>query len=774
MKPFARLLAVILCVGIVLSAAGCSGSPPEDTAPTEATLSVSDAVALYSAARDAVRKASALSLSLEYTKSCTFGGETYTETGSGSLTYTGFGTGNMKALLEQKLSFGTYENQYWEFYTENAAYCRVNNRTFTSEMTEAEFLSRQFPAALPDPGLYAGTAASVQDGITIITFSSPTAPEEWIQGDPELTLLSAEGTAELDEAGTLLRSGYQARYQRGTAEFSLAVTVAIAPEETPDPAARMPVIPENCTRLSYFDTPRLLLQTVGNIYSAEAITASSNETVYSELLSVIRVQTDTVDTWGSGADFMAKAVSEVGLTNYTNTTTTNSQVTQFRNGRGTYAVNGAEPAELPDATGESIRQSCEDVILRALMPLDALAEAEVKDTGDFLCVTFTGTEDFADSLCRGVYGIFQIDMDSYSSSHTTESVGGYLCVSKSTALPTSLGVNVVRNHVADGITYRLEYTLDLTVRLSSSTAYQTITGERQAETQPEDTATPLFYRVTDGKGGSMWLLGTVHVGDVRTGFLPEEIYDALDGSDALAVEYSNDAFEEAVASDQALALQLVKAFFYLDGTQLADHIDEDLLERVEPLMLASGMAGGTASCYRAVIWWNLLSEFFREQDGTLTSAKGVDQRLLELAQEKGKKILEIESGLSQIRMLADFSEPLQAMLLSKLVDAGAAEYCRGVRELYELWCRGDEAALMAALYPDESGLSQEEAALTEEYDQAMFSDRNARMLEAARTYLSSGETVFYAVGLAHLLGEGGLIARLRDAGFTVEQVVFTE
>ena len=86
MKPFARLLVVILCVGIVLSAAGCSGSPPEDTAPTEATLSVSDAVALYSAARDAARKASELSLSMEYTKSCTFGGETYTESGSGSLT----------------------------------------------------------------------------------------------------------------------------------------------------------------------------------------------------------------------------------------------------------------------------------------------------------------------------------------------------------------------------------------------------------------------------------------------------------------------------------------------------------------------------------------------------------------------------------------------------------------------------------------------------------------------------------------------------------------
>ena len=38
--------------------------------------------------------------------------------------------------------------------------------------------------------------------------------------------------------------------------------------------------------------------------------------------------------------------------------------------------------------------------------------------------------------------------------------------------------------------------------------------------------------------------------------------------------------------------------------------------------------------------------------------------------------------------------------------------------------------------------------------------------------LESGETVFFAVGLAHLLGDGGIIERLQDAGYTVELVEF--
>ena len=52
-------------------------------------------------------------------------------------------------------------------------------------------------------------------------------------------------------------------------------------------------------------------------------------------------------------------------------------------------------------------------------------------------------------------------------------------------------------------------------------------------------------------------------------------------------------------------------------------------------------------------------------------------------------------------------------------------------------------------------------------------DRNIGMLEAAKEYMESGETVFYAVGLAHLLdAENGLVNALREAGYTVEPVTY--
>ena len=63
--------------------------------------------------------------------------------------------------------------------------------------------------------------------------------------------------------------------------------------------------------------------------------------------------------------------------------------------------------------------------------------------------------------------------------------------------------------------------------------------------------------------------------------------------------------------------------------------------------------------------------------------------------------------------------------------------------------------------------------LLEEYDKGMNFNRNEGMLDVAIDYLESGDVVFYAVGLAHLLDESnGLVDALRDAGYTVELVTY--
>ena len=122
---------------------------------------------------------------------------------------------------------------------------------------------------------------------------------------------------------------------------------------------------------------------------------------------------------------------------------------------------------------------------------------------------------------------------------------------------------------------------------------------------------------------------------------------------------------------------------------------------------------------------------------------------------------------------------LQLVMLMDTLQADPNEYWTSVVELYELWCAGNEADLLKELEDDwdTSELTEEELAelkpLMEEYNKAMSFDRNEGMLKTAIEYLESGEVIFYAVGLAHLLNNvNGLVDTLRQAGYTVELVTY--
>ena len=87
----------------------------------------------------------------------------------------------------------------------------------------------------------------------------------------------------------------------------------------------------------------------------------------------------------------------------------------------------------------------------------------------------------------------------------------------------------------------------------------------------------------------------------------------------------------------------------------------------------------------------------------------------------------------------------------------------------------DEAVLREMLSDDEAMLDEMtpvELSIYNEYNDAMVIDRNAEMLKVAIGYLESGKVVFFAVGLAHLISGNGLVDTLRDAGYTVELVVY--
>lgn len=777
MKLHKILTAAVVCICLLLSLAGCAEEPVETTPPTTASTSAPteapvDPMDLYTAAVETIFGANNLVLDFGYTQNRVVGGETYTESRSGTAFYGGRNGDDMEALIAESFTCGSYSTQYFESYIDGAGWCRVNNCNFRCDMTVEEFTAGQLPAVLLDSSLYSTmTAEQATDG-TVLYFDGATALESWLPDGDDAELITAHGKLVLDASGHIIAGSYHAEYTRLTTSYSLdAVVENITTLESLDFSDQQPVYPQDCAVISDLDVPRYLLRAVGDVYTAKNMSVNYYDTMYSQAFGQIRTQSSSYHTYGSDESFMAALSNQVSVTDYTGAVVSNAQTAIYRDGQYSYSYNGGEPTVDSAVTAEQVRINWEDSILSALMKPDYLAGAEITDTGDFLCIQFTGNEAFAEVLCGNIYSLFGMDLDTFAESYATEFAKGYLTINKYTKLPTAMGMSLSRSHVISQVSYQLTYQLDQALELSSESAYKNITGEAPEETGT-DSASPLFYKVTGGEGQVMWLLGTIHVGDARTANLPQQILDAFAAADALAIECDNDRFAQELETNSALQSQISDAYYYSDGTDVSSHIAKETYDRLLPLMMASGTNNINGPYLRTILWQNQLETLFLAQSYSLSGEKGMESRLLQWAAEQEKPVYEIESVLAQVQMLTGLSEQLQEMLLTQTIELGVAGTYEEVSQLYELWCQGDEAALTEALATDTADLSDEEAALTAEYQKAVITDRNQGMLQVATGYLESGETVFYAVGLGHLLGEDGLVELLRAAGYAVELVSY--
>ncbi|MBR6562436.1 MAG: TraB/GumN family protein [Clostridia bacterium] len=279
----------------------------------------------------------------------------------------------------------------------------------------------------------------------------------------------------------------------------------------------------------------------------------------------------------------------------------------------------------------------------------------------------------------------------------------------------------------------------------------------------ESTVTPLFWKATDAEGNVLWLFGSIHAGYDGYYPLPDKVLEAYNGSDALAVEADIIAFEK----DLEAAYKAMMPLIYTDGTKISDHISAELYDRAVAAMKDTGMYMSMYDMYKPAVWMSLIESACIEGAG-LDTEKGIDRFFLKDAKKNDKKIVEIESAAEQYEMLGGFSDELQELLLEDAVTSHEDKSdVEGLKELADAWGKGDEATLNEmVLLPEDEEID----ALTQEYWKAMMTDRNNGMVEYCKDAIGSGDEVFVVVGLAHFLGEDGIVNQLREAGYTVEEI----
>lgn len=285
---------------------------------------------------------------------------------------------------------------------------------------------------------------------------------------------------------------------------------------------------------------------------------------------------------------------------------------------------------------------------------------------------------------------------------------------------------------------------------------------------------PLLWEVSAKKGdGKVYLFGSIHVADESIYPLPDAVMSAFNESSSLAVEFDITEF----GNDINQQIEMLNSMLLPNGENARDIMGDELYEKVKSFLINNGAVFYDAyNSYNMYFWSSLVDEVLLMKSD-LKTENGVDNHFLLLAHDSGKEILNIESMEFQMDILNSTPDELQLYMIEQTIDEQDS-YNDDLNALYNAYISGNEEELIKYALVDMSELENEVlddyekiiVSQLKDYNDAMVYDRNKNMAKAAIKYMESGKNVFLVVGAAHMIGEGGIVSLLRQAGYTVNEV----
>ncbi|WBU55760.1 TraB/GumN family protein [Paracoccus sediminicola] len=299
----------------------------------------------------------------------------------------------------------------------------------------------------------------------------------------------------------------------------------------------------------------------------------------------------------------------------------------------------------------------------------------------------------------------------------------------------------------------------------------------QAEIASRTEAVPyhegLYWQAVKGNA-TISLIGTFHFDDAGHAAIVEGLEPAIADAALLLVEMGpeeEDRMKARMASDPSLMVDP-------DGPTLPERLsDEDwaalssaLEERGLPAIIASRLKP-----WYAATMLGLAPCMIREMSDP-DANRGLDWRLMDVAEARGVPIRALEPWDTVLRMFAELTpeEEIEMIRYSLPGAAHADDYAVTMSDAYaeenvwQIWEFGRIDAYR------NTGLSEAEVdEMTAEAQQMLMIDRNqswiARLTEAASDAAGSGKGVVAAFGALHLPGEEGVLRLLEKDGWTIER-----
>jgi hypothetical protein len=251
----------------------------------------------------------------------------------------------------------------------------------------------------------------------------------------------------------------------------------------------------------------------------------------------------------------------------------------------------------------------------------------------------------------------------------------------------------------------------------------------------------LFWKAESPADKTIYLFGTIHTDDNRVTEFSPAVITALKSIDVFMME------TQALQDNQILMMP--------DGN-LKDMLSQDELDQVYALTEFHVMH--RANVLRMKPW--LLAAIFDSPRPLTPFAQ--DNLLMTQAEDFGKEVRGIESPAEHFSAMDSLSRDEQLLMLRAVLKRSDEQKSDDYEHLIKAYLAGDSEKIAALDEKITGGMLP--AALWQRMRSKLLDERNVlmatRIAEAAKS-----KSLFVAVGASHLAGQGGLLARLGQAGF---------
>lgn len=273
----------------------------------------------------------------------------------------------------------------------------------------------------------------------------------------------------------------------------------------------------------------------------------------------------------------------------------------------------------------------------------------------------------------------------------------------------------------------------------------------------------LLWRVEKAGRPPSYLFGTIHMTDERVTLLSERVKTAISTSKRIAVELADmspGAMTKAMAKAAPLLINPA-------GNGLERQLSPAEFRDFRSTLASAGLPAEFAGLIRPWVGHLLLSMSECERARNASGLKIVDMRIAELGREAGAEVIGLETIEGQLEALSSVPNTQQIELLKM-----SLRMAPRVNDMMETMVLLYTRRQMGAAWPlglvmaEKSGVS---AGAFEGFESEILTKRNHRMSTTALPMLDEGG-VFVAVGALHVIGETGLVALFRKAGYAVTAV----